>query len=79
MQVDISVETPKSKNVKTPSPLDRVEDFTAQIVVFKAFFMNEIPTLKNEIERLNQAAHQENNMNMENHSTVSLNYQISLI
>ena len=30
IQVDISVETPKSKNVKTPSPSERVEDFTAQ-------------------------------------------------
>ena len=34
--------------------------------------------LKNEIERLKQATYnQENNMNMENHSTVNLNYKIS--
>ena len=36
-QVDISVETPKSKNLKTPSPPYRAEDFTAQMVAFKAF------------------------------------------
>ena len=41
--------------------------------------MNEIWNLKNEIERLKQAANQENNMNMENHSTVNLEYQISLL
>ena len=36
--------------------------------------------LKNEIERLKQATfNQENNMNMENHSTVNLNYKISLL
>ena len=49
------------------------------MVAFKAFFMNEISNLKNEIERLKQAANQENNMNMENHSTVNLEYQISLL
>ena len=79
IQVDISVETPKLKNLKTPSPPDRAEDFTAQMVAFKTFFMNEISNLKNEIERLKQAANQENNMNMENHSTVNLEYQISLL
>ena len=41
--------------------------------------MNEISNLKNEIERLKQAAHQKNNMNMENTSTVNSNYQISLL
>ena len=42
IQVDISVETPKSKNLETYSPPDRAEDFTAQMVAFKAFFMKEI-------------------------------------
>ena len=42
IQVDISVETPKSKNLKTPSLPDRAEDFTAKMVALKAFFMNEI-------------------------------------
>ena len=79
IQVDISVETPKSKYNNTTSPPDRVEDFTAQMVAFKAFFINEISNLKSEIERLKQAANQENVMNMENHSTVNLNYQISLL
>ena len=42
--------------------------------------MNEVSNLKNEIERLKQAAYnQENNMNIENHSIVNLNYQISLL
>ena len=41
--------------------------------------MNETSDLKNEIQRLKQAANQENNMNMENHSTVNLEYQISLL
>ena len=49
------------------------------MVAFKAFFMNETSDLKNEIQRLKQAANQENNMNMENHSTVNLEYQISLL
>ena len=37
IQVDISVETPKSKNVKTLSLPDRVERFTRQMVALKAF------------------------------------------
>ena len=50
------------------------------MVALNAFFMNEVSNLKNEIERLKQAAHnQENNMNVENHSTVNLNDQISLL
>ena len=79
IQVDISVETRKSKNPKTSSLPDRAEDFTAQMVAFKASFMDEISNLKNEIGRLKQAANQENNMNMENRSTVNLEYQISLL
>ena len=50
------------------------------MVALNAFFMNEVSNLKNEIERLKQAAYnQENNMNVENHSTVNLNDQISLL
>ena len=65
IQVDISEETHKSKNVKTPSLPDKVEDFTGQMVALKAFLMNEISNLKNEIERLKQAAYnQGNNKNM---------------
>ena len=80
IQVDISLETPKSKNVKTSSQPRVEEEFTAQMVALKAFLMNEVSNLKNEIERLKQAAYnQENNMNIENHSIVNLNYQISLL
>ena len=62
IQVDISVETPKSKNVKTTSPPDRVETFAAQMVAMKPFFVNEVSDLKSDIERLKQAAYnQENN------------------
>ena len=65
IQVDISEETHKSKNVKTPSLPDKVEDFTGQMVALKAFLMNEISNLKNEIERLKQAAYnQGHNKNM---------------
>ena len=77
--IQLSQWKPKSKNVKTPSPPDSVEDFTVKIVNFKVFFMNEISNHKNEIERLKQVANQENNLNMENHSAVNLvNCQISL-
>ena len=80
IHVDILVETPKSKNVKTPSLPDRVEDFTEEMVPLKTFFMNEKLNLKNEIERLKQAAYnQESNMNMENHSAVNLDYYISFV
>ena len=59
------VETPKSKNVKTPSPPDRVEELPAQMIALNAFFMNEISNLKNGIERLKQTTYnQENKMNM---------------
>ena len=80
IQVEMSVETSKSKDIKTPSPPDRAKEFTAQMVALKAVCMNEITKIKNEIERLKQATYnQENNMNMENHSTVNLNYKISLL
>ena len=62
IQVDLSVETTKSKDVKTTSPPDKLETFTAQMVAMKAFYMNEVSNLKNEIERLKHAAYnQENN------------------
>ena len=50
------------------------------MAAIKAFFMDEVSNLKDKIERLKQAAYnQENNVNMENHSTVNSNYQISLL
>ena len=49
------------------------------MVAFKASFIDEISNLKNEIRRLKQAANQQNNINMENRSTVNLEYQISFL
>ena len=50
------------------------------MAAMKAFFMNEVSNLKDKIERLKQAVYnQENNVNMENHSTVNSNYQIFLL
>ena len=40
--VDSSVEIPKTKDVKTPIKLDEINEFTAQLVAMKAFFMNEV-------------------------------------
>ena len=53
--VGMSGETPKLRNTKTPS-VDgcNIEDFTARVVEIKAFFMNEIYELKQEIESLKQ-------------------------
>ena len=52
VQVGISVETSKGENVKTFSQHHRLEEFTAQMVALKAFFMNEASNLKNEIEAI---------------------------
>ena len=49
------------------------------MVAFKTSFIDEISNLKNEIRRLKQAANQQNNINMENRSTVNLEYQISFL
>ena len=54
--VDISVETPKTKDAKTLIKPDKIDEFTAQLVALKAFFMNEIFELKNEIARLKEAS-----------------------
>ena len=51
--VGMSGETPKLRNTKTPS-VGIIEDFTARVVEIKAFFMNEIYELKQEIESLKQ-------------------------
>ena len=42
MTVDILVETPKTKDVKTPIKPNKIDEFTAQLVTMKAFFMNEV-------------------------------------
>ena len=53
--VGMSGETPKLRNTKPPSLSGcNIEDFTARVVAIKAFFMNEIYELKQEIESLKQ-------------------------
>ena len=54
--VDISVDTPKTKDVKNPIKADKIDTFTAQLVAMKTFFMNEVFELKNEIARLKEAS-----------------------
>ena len=54
--VDISVETPKTKDAKTLIKPDKIDEFTAQLVALKAFFMNEVFEFKNEIARLKEAS-----------------------
>ena len=54
--VDISKETSKAIDVKTPLKPDKIDEFTAQLVAMKAFFMNKVFELKNEIARLKQAS-----------------------
>ena len=51
----MSGETPKLSNTKTPSLDERnIEDFTTRVVSIKAFIMNEVYELKQEIESLKQ-------------------------
>ena len=53
--VGISGETPKPRNTKTPILGGcNIEDLTARVVAIKAFFMNKICELKQEIESLKQ-------------------------
>ena len=78
--VDISVETPKTKDVKTPLKPDKIDEFTAQLIDMKAFFMNEVFELKNEIARLKEASlNVGNSFSEENLTAENLKYQISLL
>ena len=78
--VDISVETPKTKDVRTPIQPDKIDEFTAQLVAMKAFFMNEVFELKNEIARLKEASlNVGNSFSEENLNTENLKCQISLL
>ena len=78
--VDISVETPKTKDAITPINPDKIDEFTAQLVAMKAFFMNEVFELKNEIARLKEASlNAGNSFSEENLDTENLKYQISLL
>ena len=78
--VDISVETPETKDVKTPIKPDKVDQFTAQLVAMKAFFMNEAYELKNEIAWLKEASlNVGNRLSEENLNAENLKCQISLL
>ena len=77
--VDISVETTKTKDPKTPIKPDKIDEFTAQLVAMKAFFMNEVFELKNEVARLKEASlNVGNSFSEENLDTENLKCQISL-
>ena len=54
--VEISVQTPKAKDVKTPIKQGKTDEFTVQLAAMKVFFMNEVFELKNEIARLKEAS-----------------------
>ena len=78
--VDILVETAKTKDAKTPIKPDKIDGFTAQLVAMKAFFMNEVFELKNEMAQLKEASlNAENCFSEENLDTENLKYQISLL
>ena len=53
--VDISVETPKTKDAKNPINPDKIDEFIAQLVPMKACFMNDVFELKSEIAWLKEA------------------------
>ena len=68
------METPKTKDTKTPIKPDKIDEFTAQLVDMKAFFMNEVVEMKNEIAWLKEAS-----LNVRySFSKENLKYQISL-
>ena len=79
---DASEETPISCSMKTPS-LDsfKVEDFTARVVAIKAFFMNEIYELKQDIQQLKQKVNGENFVSDKNKNNIveNLELRISLL
>ena len=77
--VDISVESPKTKNAKTSIKRDKIDEFTAQLVDVNAFFMNEVFELENEIARLKEAfLNVRNSFPEENLNTENLKCQISM-
>ena len=75
--VDISVETPKTKDAKSSIKPYKIDEFTPQLVAMKAFFMNEVFELKNEIERLKEASlNVGNSFSSENLDKENLKYQV---
>ena len=69
------METPKTKDAETPIKPDKIDEFTAQLVSMKAFFMIGVCELINEIARLKEAS-----LNVGNSfSKENLKYHISLL
>ena len=56
-QISAPHETNRNQQVK-----DRFDNFNAQIAAIKAYFMNEIYELKNEVDRLKQKVKDQDNM-----------------
>ena len=52
----ISVENPKTKDVRTPRKPDKIDELTSQLVAINVFFLNKVFELKNEIARLKEAS-----------------------
>ena len=80
----MSGETPKLRNTKNPSLSGcNNEDFTAKVIAIKAFFMDKICELKQEIESLKQkvCCCGENFSNNENKNNIfeNLELQFSLL
>ena len=70
------METPETKDAKTPLKPDKIDEFTAQLVALEAFFMSEVFELKNEKEASLNVG---NSFFEENLDTENLKYQISLL
>ena len=78
--VDNSVETPTTKDVRTPIKPGKLDEFTAQLIAVKAFFINEVFELKNKIARLKEPSlNGRSNFSEENFNAENLKYQISLL
>ena len=74
------METPKTKDVKTPIKPDEIDKFKVELVAMKALFMNEVFELKNEIAWLKETSlNVGNSFSEENLNTENLKYQISLL
>ena len=60
-QVSSQISSPHETN-RTQQVKDRFDNFNAQIAAIKAYFMNEIYELKNEVDRLKQKVKDQDNM-----------------
>ena len=80
---NMSVETPKHKNIETPALYENhVQDITARLVANKAFFMNEIYELKKEIICLKTKVSdwENSNLNLDDKNIIkNLELQISFL